>query len=159
MRNHAVSMYSITGSQVPSLRNPQLTARLEQLTLNQRVPGSALVRPPTKSNTYNGISLLIAFTKSACTQRCTRFGSSLPKMFEFCLPTKSSIVPTGPDWSQVQRLPAVAGARPRSNAINRCGPLIRPAAVLSRFLLAFLALITGAKCDRHIEASRGLHGI
>jgi hypothetical protein len=58
------------------------------------------VRPPTISNTYSGISFLIAFTKSACTQRCTRFGSSLPKTFEFCLLT----VPTGPDWSQVQRL-------------------------------------------------------
>ena len=43
--------------------------------------------------------------------------------------------------------------RPRSNAINRCGPLIRPAAVLSRFLLAFLALITGAKCDRRRAGS------
>ena len=41
LRNHAVSMYSITGSQVRSLRNRQLTARLEQLTLNQRVPGSS----------------------------------------------------------------------------------------------------------------------
>ena len=41
LRNHAVSMYSITGSQVRSLRNPQLTAGLEQLTLNQRVPGSS----------------------------------------------------------------------------------------------------------------------
>ena len=83
---------------------PGLTFRLrlgevEQLTLNQRVPGSSLVRPPSK---LKELSEIFRFCGTFKEIACTRWSFKSFRCSNFASQQKSTTVPSNTDWLQLR---------------------------------------------------------